>query len=683
MTKNNDTSIKNEDEQQDLDALIRQMEIQKAQLELEVQFQKNMELFKQYAPVVYEEYINYEPTELQLIWDEGGYLNLVNSQTGMPVYNKNPVQFAEDQLTVYEKVPSWYRVSFTPSDDKIFQQTPYLQTINNRFVDEFKKAQPNINNPVSVLMVAGCGLGYHIPKLIELADPYTLCIFDPHKDSFYACLHTIDWEPIIKKLYAPGRLLKLFIGNTIEKTITSLRLLTHRIGLHNISNTYVFRHFNSAQTDEFLEQFKAQFHLTLTGTGFLEDEQISIAHTVENMNINRPVLNNTSITKGLPPVFIVGNGPSLDNLMDILREHQDKAIIISCGTTIGTLYKAGITPDFHVEMERTYNTTAALTRSAPEEYYKDINLLALNTVSPEALAMFKNAYIAIKANDPGDELINSNLPFQIMPLNASNPTCTNTGLTYALRFGFREIYLLGVDLGMKDKNKHHASSSQYYDDDNEVLNLSTQNTRMLTVPGNFSDEVETTQILDTSRANMSIAIDFYPDAKVYNLNDGARIDGTLPLHKKELQLTNSIDKDFTLNKILETCFTQINLAVPITLDSLKERYLKEALLILKNLSFSKEPKSKAEVLEELDKVFLTVYALQKSAPVSYWLLTGTLQNFFTLIMRACIVAKDTRELQENYRFSTNELLKFLKYCYKLINNECLVHHTEERYRDKN
>ena len=39
--------------------------------------------------------------------------------------------------------------------------------------------------------------------------------------------------------------------------------------------------------------------------------------------------------------------------MDFLRENQDKIIIISCGTTLKALLKNNITPDIHVEMERT------------------------------------------------------------------------------------------------------------------------------------------------------------------------------------------------------------------------------------------------------------------------------------------------------------------------------------------
>ncbi len=666
----------------EMDALIRQMELKKIQLELELQFQKNMELFQKFAPVIYDEYINYQPTELQLSLDDAGFVNLVNLKTGTPVYNKDPKEFCEDQLKAYEKIPSWYRIAFSPSEDKIFQQTPYIQRINDRFMDEFREVNPSVKNPVGVLVVAGCGLGYHIPKLLELMDVYTLCIFDPHKDSFYASLHTLNWAPIIEKLYQPGRLLKLFIDNNPENTITSLRLMSHRVGLHNISNTYTYRHLDSERTEDFLKQLKAQFHLTLTGTGFLEDEQISIAHTTANMNNKRPVLNNKTILDKMPPVFIVGNGPSLDNLMDTLRENQDKAIIISCGTTIGTLYKAGITPDFHVEMERTYNTVSALKLAAPEEFYKDINLLALNTVSPEAMAMFKQAFVAIKANDPGEYMINDFLDESVLPLNACNPTCTNTGIAYALRFGFREIYLLGVDLGMKDKNKHHASSSQYYDDDNKALNISTEKMRTLTVPGNFSEEVSTTQILDTSRANMTIAINLYPNTKVYNLNDGAKIDGAEPLHKEDLTISGNLDKQAAMEKVQKYCFSTVKLDKPLELEDIKEKYLKEALAILKNISFSKAPKTKAEVQQELDSLFLAVYSLRETAPVSYWVLTGSLQNFFALVTRASIVAKDAKQLEENYRYVTKELMDYFKFAYKLISKESLEWHHEDRYREK-
>ena len=52
------------------------------------------------------------------------------------------------------------------------------------------------------------------------------------------------------------------------------------------------------------------------------------------------------------PVFVVGNGPSLDSSLAFLKKNSDDIIIISCGTAIRALLKNNIKPDLHIEMER-------------------------------------------------------------------------------------------------------------------------------------------------------------------------------------------------------------------------------------------------------------------------------------------------------------------------------------------
>ncbi len=86
--------------------------------------------------------------------------------------------------------------------------------------------------------------------------------------------------------------------------------------------------------------------------GFFDDEQIGFAHTFHNINAGYAFFSHGAATESLPPVLLVGNGPSLDSHVNFIRQHQADSIIISCGTALSSLAKVGIKPDFHVEMER-------------------------------------------------------------------------------------------------------------------------------------------------------------------------------------------------------------------------------------------------------------------------------------------------------------------------------------------
>ncbi len=650
--------------------------MQQRQMALEVMFQRNMALFKKFAPSIYDEYINYQPQRLRLSLDADKHINLVNTDSGTFVYGQDPQEFCQQQVEHYIKKPSFYKVNFSAPSERYFFQLPLISKVLNKF-DCFKSIQANLDNPVGVLVVNGCGLGYHIGKLLNRIEVRNLVIFDPHKDSFYASLHTMDWAPIIEYFYRPGKLLKLFIGMNEADTMISLRLMTNRVGQHNISNTYIYTHLASKETEAFTDILFKQFHLTLTGTGFLEDEQVSFAHTLDNLGENIPVLNNQKPTQKLPPAFVVGNGPSLDKLLPFLRENIDKAIIFSCGSTTGTLYKEGITPDFHVEMERIGNTTKRIKNGTDETYRANIHMLALNTVAPESMKLFPKRFMAKKVNDPGEYLIDYAFGEKLPYLNICNPTCTNTGLAYALHMGFKEIYLLGVDLGMKDAEKHHASSSQYYTEDKEKLpNFSESEKRVnIEVDGNFGGKIYTTANLDTSRANMEIAIRTNPTANVYNLNDGAKINGAITLEVNKASLTGTAPKHGVVAQLEAICFSQQNQSKKYTVDEAKKAFLTDFFNFRKQLKLPADIDSVSELYEFLDILHGEILKLKQSSPAIYWILNGSIQSFSTILIRSCLIAKTPEELKENYQYTKKVYEDFISRAYKLFREEALTHHT--------
>lgn len=659
----------------DIDALIKQAERQKLQMEMELQFQRNMALFKRFAKTIYDQFFDYTPSELTIGIDSHGHLNLINTTDGKPVYQNDPVEFCKNQVENYVENPKWFKVLHATPNDKFFFQTLFLRDLLVKYKDQINEQNGNFSKPIGVLIMNGCGVGYQITELIKKADIYNLVIFEAHRDSFHACLHTLDWEPIIRYFQRPGRRIRMFIGASNEVTINRLRSFSLEAGLYNLTNTYLFQHLQSDKALAFNHQLRNQFHLALTGTGFLEDEQICIAHTIENINRNVPVMKKTTPIPDLPPAFVVGNGPSLDGLLDTLKDNQHQSVIISCGSTLGTLYKAGIVPDIHIEMERTDETRQMLLEITDEKYRKKIPILALNPVAPESLAFFKRAAVATKSNDPGEFIIESTFGKKMPSLILSNPTCTNTGLSFAIELGFTEIYLAGVDLGMRDESQRHAALSQYYDNTSDLLNSTQHQAAGLEVAANFGGTVKTTQTLDTSRANMEVAAHNNYQTNIYNLCDGARIKGTIPLHKEDLTIKSKKPENL-VDKLFDHHFELPNLEEWIDTQKATEDYIQHTLDYIKNLSMLKNPKTMRDIQEELDRVLLEVNAMKETYPVSYWLLMGTVQNYFTLINRVCLSSADNRSMQENYRYCLTQFDILMNECRKLLKNNLLRPHSE-------
>ncbi|MGN4935622.1 6-hydroxymethylpterin diphosphokinase MptE-like protein [Aeromonas rivipollensis] len=107
-----------------------------------------------------------------------------------------------------------------------------------------------------------------------------------------------------------------------------------------------------------------EFYLLKTGWGFFDDNLFAIAHSATNICDGVPfLLKDRQVDSSYKelPVFIVGNGPSLDETIGYLKKYQDSAIIIACGSTVSALYKAGIKPDICVAVERTKSMADFLT----------------------------------------------------------------------------------------------------------------------------------------------------------------------------------------------------------------------------------------------------------------------------------------------------------------------------------
>lgn len=661
-----------------IEAALRQAEMRTMQMTMELRFRENMAMFEKVAPDLYEQYIHYEAKELRLSWDKDGYLNLVNYQlNNKPVYPCDPSDFCKQQVDEYVEKPQMTAINFGVS--KVPDPRQIHPRIINELISESKPYTENIKPsclvPIPTMLMCGVGLGYQIPMLIEKTNIKNLVIFDPHKDSFYASLHVLDWRPILEYFCKDGRMIKLLIGATTESGITDLKLLSDRIGLHKLVYTYVYRHFNSAEETAFYERYRKEFHIAASGTGYLDDEQNGIAHTLANLRKKVPLFKHSTVDNALPPLFLIGNGPSLDMHIELLKTCREKVILMSCGTALSSLEKVGIKPDFHIEMERNYNLYDWITYGTTPEFRKGITLLCLNTVSPAVIDLFDDACMAKKANDIGQKMINDTVP-GMGPLLLCNPTVTNSGLAYATAMGFTEIYLIGVDLGTPDE-KHHSALSIYHDVEKQTnrkdVSVLADKAKSYTIKGNFSDTVESNIYLDTTRVNMELLISqirpFLPNLKIYNSNHGAYIAGTERLKLEDIQKFESdIEKSNILNTIKQRNFVSYQWSNRED-NEIKETYLKDFFDIRKSLMLPKDIRNADELYDLLHKKLTPVLDRVTSNNVTTMLLRGSLQGYFSLMMKCCLFQKDKKTFKESYFLVRKKYIEFLNLAYEKMEND--------------
>jgi hypothetical protein len=669
------TSAQNNATDVDIQALLRRAEMIDIQLQMEARFNRNMAAFKANMPKVHEMFTDYEPEELRLEYSKEGYLHLINYQLGnKPVYAENPTAFVQRQYDLFCASPSTTTMNFEKS--KIHNQEFIHQPIINEWLDAFEPLNGTqkigTDVPIGFMLVTGVGLGYHIEKISKELDVKYLCIFDPHLDSMYASLHTIEWTPILEKYCSTERKLFMYLDISPEVAVTDLRLLREKVGVHNFMTTFIYQHFTSTQAQAFIDLYYKKFQLQGLSLGFFDDERNSFAHTIHNINAGFAFFKHGTDIENLPPVLLVGNGPSLDEHIEFIREHQADSIIITCGTALSSLAKVGIRPDFHVEMERSSITPYFIKAGTSDEYRRGIPLLALNTAPPNMTELFDEVCLAIKPNDAGQFVINNTFSDHgLRSLALCNPTVTNAGLSFALSMGFTEILLVGVDLGQKTPDTHHSSLSIYHDLEERSkgkIQTGLKALKQSVTPGNFGGDVYTNWILNLSRNEMEVLLRL-PNpagrqAAVYNLNDGALIEGTIPARYGDLKDIKPVsDKAGIITAIKQRNFKHLG-EVHLTADIIDKQYLQSFRALKKSLSLPKKIRSTKELHSAMNHIYGAIIDASFKTPLGSQLLRGSVGVSLGIMAGSLFFMRDKHMFNKHYDNARRRYMQLIKGAFK-------------------
>ena len=526
---------------------IRLAERQLVAIELEERFQRNLAALNAVLPDAAARYADYQPTRFAIGLVEG-QVSLV-SPDGEAIYPTGYAALDREQVEAFCQAPAFLKCTSRPVH--VLQEEDVVHSRNsNRAIDVLlatdREAPTQLPDQVSFLLHLGLKLGDGLSELLSRTDVRHLCIVEPDPDVFYASLMTFDWLALFERQMAPGHSLELIVGDGPQEWANQMLEYVNEIGAFNLARPYVLQHAMDAGTQAagrvFIDQVMPRVTVNL---GFFDDERVGLAHTLQNIRTGTPVLSGARPKLGhgpLPPVFLVANGPSLDDAFDTIREHRDQAILVSCGTALGSLTKAGIVPDIHLEIERDREIAEWLAASTTEAQRAQIQLIALNVVHPEVLALFPNRTIALKANDLGARhLLEMEPEGPRMPqLEDCNPTVANFALSLTEEFGFEDIYLFGLDLGFPKGDLHHSVNSPHYlireseADSVEIFRPDDDGSVMM--PGNFEAEVRTLDVFVNAARAAERALARMADRRVFNTANGIRIRGAAPLPIADLEL---------------------------------------------------------------------------------------------------------------------------------------------------
>lgn len=528
---------------------------------LPLRFEQNMAAFRQYIPHIADMYETYQPTRpFRFFCNENGQPNLAWLDDDVAVYGKEPYLICETLVTEFMERGGLSKFSFGQEANPLgFMHVEYLNKLN-AYLDDISAKEmllTHVPNEVPTALVFGVGLGYHLGYLYERCKIGTLFLFEPDLDLFYASLFCFDWAPLLDYLHQENLGLQLLLGQDEETIVKDFASAVHSRGSFLIANAFIMWGYQNEKIKKLIEKVQQEYYLLVMGWGFFDDNLIALSHTICNIERRVPFLQSErrlSPKCQRVPVFIVANGPSLDNSIAVIEENKDKAIIISCGSAISALHKVGIKPDIHVETERTKIVYDFLVNLDDPDYLRDVLFLSTDVIHPDCATLFDHSVLVFKVSEPGVKFYQNYFSHlnACTVLGGVNPLVGNIGISAPIHLGFKQLYLFGLDNGYKHKGHHHSRLSSYYNDEESAGTLGEMmyGDSPWQREGNFGGTVISNPMFDTSRHVMEQVLANNSDVRCFNCSDGARIAYTRALPSEEIRLFQPVDKRALLEEIM-------------------------------------------------------------------------------------------------------------------------------------
>lgn len=538
-------------------------------------FAQSITAFRKYIPHVAEVFESYRPARpFRFFCSENGQPNLVWLDDDVAIYGKEPYLICESLVKDFMEKGGLSKFAFSQESNPLgFIHVEYLNKLSS-YLDEISSKERGLTrvpSEVPSALIFGVGLGYHLGYLYEHCKIGTLFLFEPDLDLFYASLYCFDWAALLDYLHQENLGLHILLGQDEQTVVKDFSAAIRTRGSFLIANAFVMWGYQNEKIKKIIDLVQREYYQLVMGWGFFDDNIIALSHTVSNIEHGVTFLKKNhqiGLDYNKTPVFVIANGPSLDESLALIKRNKDRAILIACGSAISALHKVGIKPDIYVATERTKIVYDFLINLDDPEYLKEILFFSTDVIHPECATLFKDSVLVFKSMEPGVLLCHLNFPKSraLTVLGGVNPMVGNIGVSAPIQLGFKKLYLFGLDNGYKDKSHHHSKFSSYYNNaDNaellgELMYGESQDSSKWQRVGNFGGTVTSNAMFDSSRCVIEQVLANNESVECFNCSDGALITGAMPLSSNEINLYHRIDKLAILNDITTRLTTPLSLS---------------------------------------------------------------------------------------------------------------------------
>lgn len=407
-----------------------------------------------------------------------------------------------------------YRGS-TPS--VAFYDPAYPTTHVRSGLTSFEKHQ------ASLVVMMGAGLGYHALELVKRTSLVRLIIIEQDPAVLRALIHAVDFSSVL----ADSRV-RIIAGLPEEELYTALRsaIGPHFAGLKSMaflplaasirtSGPYYEKCYTTIQEI-------AQIYISEHGGNDPYDSLAGYEHFLANIEtcLTRPGGRHLKGFFRKRPAIVVATGPSLQKSIPMLREVEERAVIISADASLRILHAHGIHPHLVATTERTpgfdkqFINLENLDRTvlAAVSFTHPTTLRAYNG----PIVFFQRWYAFTSALGFAEDAIEMGL------------STANMAYDVARHMGCDPVILVGNDLAFDDAGNTHSAGFLYgqkqpvYEDFDRFQ-----------VPGNYAPMVTTCQVWFDCIKQYEKRIADWDGALINATAGGARIAGSLVMPLSE------------------------------------------------------------------------------------------------------------------------------------------------------
>lgn len=605
-------------------------------------FDANLRALQAYYPDIAQLFSSYEASLwLPVQHRQSKEVSLFN-RYAFTIYSPKPSADADNEFDVFCKYPNREQLYMGYMGNKLNHFAfNHFYTEIGAVLSSQEQSRAVLPDTLELLIIFGLGNAYHLDSIATKKNLRHLFFVEPNPDFFYWSLLVADWPSIFESVIQSDGKMYLSIGQLDKGLTGELNRQYAYIGNHHVAKTWIFQGYRTPTISVYLNDVRSTFKTLFSISDNFNHCFYGLEHFLYSVEKKFSYMTNKVKTQnktfGNVPVFMVGNGPSVDNCIEQLKAYQDQAIIVSCGTTLKTLYNYGIVPDYHAEVESYRANYDWITQIPDRDYLSKITLISPDGLHPDNTTLFKNTLFALKNGESATVIYKYLFPdHDYVMLSEAYPTVSNFCLTFLIHAGFREIYMLGVDLGYIDPDRHHGQNSSYFEKDKTLYTVAKDEANILQVEGNFLPRVLTKYEFNMARNIMEQAI---KKAKVdcYNTANGAKIMGTVPLQPDDIMiLTSASDKQAAISAF-ESAFSPLSDDfMQVYEEKFQPQRLSESIAAM-----SKQLPVAFSELAEVERLVSThdsILREDKSNLLVLTLLPSTIQCFFAALIKSSLVA---------------------------------------------